>query len=179
MQVCLRNHKEVLIRKADGADAPALVNYFAGLAPETTRCYGPHGFDLKSVQAVLDSYPYNRCYIALDLQGHVVAYAVLRQGAIAEDSLRLQAYGIQSDPMLDCTYAPSVADAWQSSGLGSQMYAFLEADLRQAGFKRIILWGGVQATNLRARNFYTKYGFQFLGAFEHNGINHDMIRHLE
>ena len=58
------------------------------------------------------------------------------------------------------------------------MYKHIENDLRQKGVNRIVLWGGVQATNEKAVNFYKKHGFIELGHFEHNGSNVDMVKDL-
>jgi ribosomal protein S18 acetylase RimI-like enzyme len=77
------------------------------------------------------------------------------------------------------TFAPSVADAWQSEGLGSLMNQIIEADLKKRGIKHIILWGGVQATNEKAVNFYKKHGYRLIAHFQHDAKdNFDMVKQL-
>lgn len=77
------------------------------------------------------------------------------------------------------TFAPSVADAWQSTGLGSLMYNAIESELKEKGISKIVLWGGVQADNLKAVNYYKKLKYQFIDAFWHDGKNnYDMVKDL-
>jgi diamine N-acetyltransferase len=73
-----------------------------------------------------------------------------------------------------------VADAWQSSGLGSAMYSVIENDIRNnTAFKFIVLWGGVQAGNKKAIGFYEKHGFEHTGSFWYDGKdNDDMVKKL-
>ena len=80
----------------------------------------------------------------------------------------------------DCTMAPSVADKWQSRGLGSTFFQYVANQLKTAEkLERIILWGGVQSTNNKAIGFYRKLGFRVLGEFTHNGNNFDMALDLD
>ena len=74
------------------------------------------------------------------------------------------------------TFAPSVADAFQNSGLGSKMFSAILEDLKELSFKNIVLWGGVQATNTRAIHFYEKNGFTRIANFWYdNKDNIDMV----
>jgi len=104
-----------------------------------------------------------------------VAFSIIKRGYLEHDGYRLQSYGFVPDAITDCTFAPSVADHWQSLGVGNSLFHFLLADLKASGIKRIILWGGVQSDNQKAVNYYLKNGFIKLGQFEHNGLNDDMI----
>jgi ribosomal protein S18 acetylase RimI-like enzyme len=90
----------------------------------------------------------------------------------------LQSYGINPDSNTDCTFAPSVADEWQGIGIGNALFQFILTEIKELGIKRIILWGGVQADNDRAKNYYNKNGFKTLGQFEYNGLNYDMILNI-
>ena len=74
----------------------------------------------------------------------------------------------------DFTIAPSVADHYQSKGIGSKMLQFVIDDIKAKGAKRLVLWGGVQKTNVKAIRFYSKFGFNTLGEFDYNGLNLDM-----
>jgi hypothetical protein len=47
------------------------------------------------------------------------------------------------------------------------------------GIKTVILWGGVQATNTKAVNFYKKLGYRFIASFWHDEKdNYDMVKEL-
>ena len=106
----------------------------------------------------------------------VVAYAPVKRGYLEHDRLRLEAYGLSLNQHKDCTFAPSVADAWQGLGLGGKLFDFIQTELQVRGIKRVILWGGVQASNAAALRFYEKMGFRVLGGFEYEGKNWDMVK---
>jgi diamine N-acetyltransferase len=104
---------------------------------------------------------------------------LIKQGMIEWDMNRYLTRQQTYDYDSSVTFAPSIADAWQSSGLGMLMNNIIEEDLRKRNIKHIILWGGVQATNEKAVNFYKKLGYQFLASFWHDGKdNHDMVKQL-
>ena len=104
---------------------------------------------------------------------------LIRQGMIEADQQRYAERSQFFDPNTTVTFAPSVADAWQSSGLGMAMAAYIEEDVMSRGTRTIILWGGVQASNNKAVNFYKKRGYQFIASFWYDGKdNHDMLKEL-
>jgi GNAT superfamily N-acetyltransferase len=167
----------LIIRPFGLSDADDLADYFIGLSHETTRRYGPHPFDRATIVEIFSGNTGLLGYIAIEQDNQsIIAYSVIKYGVIHHDQVRLESYGLKINNQTDCTYAPSVADAWQSCGVGNLMFQFILDDLKSMGFRRIILWGGVQADNLKAVNFYRKNGFQEVGRFEHNGNNLDMIR---
>jgi GNAT superfamily N-acetyltransferase len=170
------NNRPVEVRPLNENDLDNLVIYLNKLKPETVKRFGPHGFDKQSVSELFLATDQYKGYIAIDTEtSEIVAYAVIKIGFLEHDSFRLQSYGITPDPVTDCTFAPSVADDWQSQGLGNLMFGFIVNDLKSIGIKRIILWGGVQGSNQRAVNYYLRNGFRNLGQFEYNGLNYDMI----
>ena len=166
----------VCLRRLCDSDTGHLCDYLQGLGAVTKSRFGPHGFDK---QSILDFYKQPNeylGYIGADvLSGTIIAYSVLKIGYLQHDSFRLQSYGLVPDHQTDCTYAPSVADLWQSCGVGNALFRYLLSDLQSKGIKRIILWGGVQSDNGKAISFYLKNGFKRLGRFEYNGSNDDMM----
>ena len=102
----------------------------------------------------------------------------LKKEYLEHDRQRLNSYGLQPDHQTDCTYAPSVADDWQGRWLGTTLFKYILSDAEKMNFRRIILWGGVQADNERAIRFYLHNGFTILGEFQYNGNNFDMIYNL-
>ena len=99
-------------------------------------------------------------------------------GFLEQDAARLQSYGLTLNHETDCTYAPSVTDRWQSLGIGNGLFQYILSELHLTPVKRIILWGGVQASNETAISFYRKKGFRILGTFDYNGGNYDMVMDL-
>jgi len=173
------NHRKVNIRKLETSDFDALILYFQNLSESTKKRFGPHAFDK---QTLIDLYAAPTDFIgfiAVETDtGIIVAYMIIKTDYLQHDSFRLQSYGLTPDHETDCTFAPSVADLWQSSGLGSAMFGYIIQYLKASGKSRIILWGGVQSNNEKAINFYKKHGFCVLGQFEYHGMNEDMIMDL-
>lgn len=159
------------------SDLPLLLDYLQQLSPATRKRFGPHPFD---EAAILRFYadPFDVWgFLAKSAEtGAIVAYAPVKRGYLEHDRLRLEAYGLSLNQHTDCTFAPSVADAWQGLGLGGQLFDFIQTELQVCGIQRMILWGGVQASNVPALRFYEKMGFRVLGAFEYEGENWDMVK---
>lgn len=181
MKLNLRNGRSVDVRLLQASDNEKLFEYFdQHFSKESKSRFGPHSFDRETINAICQN-PDREVtrYVALDEEGNIAAYMLIKQGMIEWDrdryAIRQQSY----DYNLSVTFAPSVADAWQSSGLGSLMNDIIENDLQKRNIKNIILWGGVQATNTKAINFYKKFGYQFIASFWHDEKdNHDMMKQL-
>jgi ribosomal protein S18 acetylase RimI-like enzyme len=179
--VALKNNSTINIRELQKNDEEQLFNYFSQLSTATRSRFGPHLFDRETVQHICSetSDDISR-YIALSEQQEIIAYLLIKIGMNEGEKYRLGQNNIAFDEPIFCTFAPSVADAWQSSGLGSAMYGEIENDIRNnTPFRFIILWGGVQARNARAIGFYKKQGFKQIGSFWYDGKdNYDMIKSL-
>jgi len=174
-----KNNREVELRKLRAEDLEELAAYLQNLSQETKSRFGPHGFEQEALKQVYIDSENFLGYIAKEISlRKIVAYIVIKKGILEHDRFRLESYGIQLDSETDCTFAPSVADEWQSQGVGLALYNFIINELKLKGFRRIILWGGVQAGNEKALGFYLKLGFKTLGQFEYNGWNYDMIKEI-
>lgn len=172
--------KKLQISQLHTKDFDKLLIYLNNLSVDTRSRFAPHLFDLVAIEQFYLPENNNIGYIITDIETKaIIAYSIIKLGYILKDKRRFEQIGIQLYPQTDCTFAPSVADAWQSKGLGKMMFDFLKIELQKQGFRRIFLWGGVQATNEKAINYYLKYNFEKIGSFENNGIdNFDMIMHL-
>jgi GNAT superfamily N-acetyltransferase len=173
------NNRKVNIRKLEISDFDTLIHYFQNLSESTKKRFEPHVFDKQTLFDLYASPGDFIGFIAIETDtGIIVAYTIIKTGHLQHDSIRLQSYGLIPDHDTDCTFAPSVADLWQSSGLGSAMFGYIIQYLKATGIIRIILWGGVQSNNEKAINFYKKHGFRSLGHFEYQGWNEDMVLDL-
>ena len=171
-----KNKRQILFQKLGSSDFEKLSDYLFKLSAETAKRFGPHGFDTNSIADIFRKPDNYMGFIALDTEtAEIIAYSIVKQGFLEHDSSRLRSYGLTLDSKTDCTFAPSVADAWQSQGVGNGLFQFVSSNLHSIGIKRIILWGGVQSDNNKAVGFYRKNGFATLGEFEYNGYNFDMI----
>ncbi len=170
-----KNKSTVLIRQLIVSDFSNLLVYLQELQPETRERFGPHLFNMKSIENLYHSDSYAG-FIALEKDsGNTIAYAILKKGYIEHDLSRLMNYGIVPNPSTDYSFAPSVADNWQSQGVGNALFQYILSVLLAEEARRIFLWGGVQASNQKALQYYRHLGFQTLGNFTHNGLNYDMV----
>ncbi len=173
------DNRQVFLRKLNSNDLDNLLSYLENLSMETKKSFGPHQFDKQSVIDFYDNPDIHLGYIAEAIDSNeIVAYFIIKLGYLESDYHRFFSYGIKLDNKADCEFAPSVADLWQSSGIGNKLFHFILSDLIIAGVKRIVLWGGVQADNERALNYYKKNNFVQAGQFYHNGENVDMFLNI-
>ncbi len=169
------------IRPLAPDDSARFGEYLCGLSEQTRSLYGPHAFDQETADAIcaaLDPSDILRMTASVPRAGRerTIAYMLLKLGVLADDAQRYERLSIALNPLLDATLAPSVADDYQSRGVGSLVMKHLLHVATVLGRKRIVLWGGVQARNARAVNFYTKWGFRKVGEFYAHGLdNFDMI----
>ncbi|GGD46253.1 hypothetical protein GCM10011514_07870 [Emticicia aquatilis] len=174
-------NKTMIVRQLESTDFDNLLFYLEKLSAATRSRFAPHAFDLPTIKLFYATESRNTGFIIDDSYSkEIVAYTIIKLGYVPKDKLRLEAYQFQLQPTTDCTFAPSVADAWQGKGLGNLLFDFIKNDLRNKGIKRVILWGGVQASNAKAINYYSKQGFRTIGKFVNKGIdNFDMVLELE
>jgi diamine N-acetyltransferase len=180
-KVTLPSGEKLILRLLRAQDDEKLLRYFAGLSDLTKSYFGPHPFDAATVREIvrsLDPFQMTRLIAATPADDAIVAYVLVWAGLVPEDAARYQAYRLPLSGETDCTLAPSVADAYQSVGLGNFLMEKALRIARQTGKKRMVLWGGVQVRNQRAVNFYTKFGFERKGEFDTEVKNLDMIRTL-
>ena len=175
----------VLFRPVLPGDATILGDYFLSLSEQTKQRYGPHRFDRETAEELIATtdHAHTLRMIATVPSGeteHVIAYIILIQGIREDDAARYELLNMPLNADTDCTLAPSVADVYQSKGLGTVLLKHLKLVARRLGRTRMVLWGGTQASNERAIHYYHKHGFQTVGEFQeppgHN--NYDMIMDL-
>lgn len=173
------NKSKILFSSFEPSYSDKLHSYFNSLNEETKSRFGPHPFTRESIDELAGNPEKYKMYIGVNSEDNsIVAYAIALFDWLESDTPRFLSYGITQQKG-DCTFAPSVADSWQSKGIGSDLFRFIVKDLKAyIQIKRIILWGGVQSGNYKALNFYKKHGFNTLGEFEHSGSNFDMILNL-
>lgn len=162
-------------------DEEMLARYFVGLGEETRRRYGPHPFTAEQAAKLCAELNYADTlrFLAVSTRSgapEIVAYFIVYLGPREGEIKRYSERGITLGSDV-CTLAPSVADAYQGLGLGSEVMRRVLDVMRRLGFRRMVLSGGTQATNDRAIHFYEKFGFRRVGDFVTPGPlnNHDMI----
>ena len=173
-----KNGSLVELKLLQANDLEKLVEFLQNLSPETKGRFAPHSFELHELEKLFRLEEYLMFIAKKKDTELVLAYFVVRKGVLDHDRPRLESYGLKIDTVSDCTFAPSVADSWQNQGIGNALFLFILNYLKSSGFKRIILWGGVQSSNAQAVNFYLINGFAELGKFEYYGWNYDMMKEI-
>ncbi|MFJ8849936.1 GNAT family N-acetyltransferase [Streptomyces sp. NPDC102437] len=92
--------------------------------------------------------------------GRIVGLLEFSLDLTPTDIARYQDAGIRLTGAADCRFGPTLADDYQDRGIGTLAFPLVTEVARLLGRTRIILWGGVQADNLRAIRYYEKNGFQ-------------------
>jgi ribosomal protein S18 acetylase RimI-like enzyme len=103
--------------------------------------------------------------IPAGMQEQVIAYFILQLSVFEGEIQRYAQAGISIDSQVDCLIAPSVADAFQSQGLGTPLMRHMFHVARRLGRKHMLLMGGVYEHNARAVHYYQKVGFKTVGTF--------------
>lgn len=180
---CLRTGESVSFRLLQRDDAQRLGRYFTGLSQATIARFGPHEFTYDMAAELCNRIGQETILRMVVLTGNageeaeIIGYFLLGCAVGRGDQERYRRYGISLDPLTDCEFAPSMADAYQNSGAGGVIFAKVAAVARLLGFRRMILMGGVYTTNGGAIRYYEKNGFHKMGVF-HEGTpkeSYDMI----
>jgi len=168
----LRDGRPATVRLVRPTDVEPLADYFTGLSERTRGFYGPHRFDRATAErlcAELDP-ARTRRYVAVLEEGTpdlaIIGYMILTREISSGDQARYASHG--PTLVLDrcASFAPSIADAYQEQGLGTQMAVQVLRYGVDWGLTQVILMGGVQARNGRARRLYERLGFRAVGTFE-------------
>ena len=182
--LALRSGAGAALRFLSDDDADLLGAYFATLSPRTRDFYGPHPFDQETADRVCletrtDTEAVRLVVTVSDGDGaRIIAYFIVGFRMQDSDRKRYAARGMPLDDRSDAYLAPSVADAYQDTGVGSAVMGHLVPWLRGLGRRRLMLLGGVQQGNERAIAFYRKWGLRIVGDFQTRKACYDMIAPL-
>jgi ribosomal protein S18 acetylase RimI-like enzyme len=163
-------NKNVSFRLLEQRDQQALYKYLNQLYPESKSRLGQHPFDCKTTSEICDDlYGDTIYFIAEDTHNNIIAYMLVRKGILDADKDHYHRYNIYFDEKQTATYASSVADDWQNSGVGTTMFQHILVELNNNGYKNLLLWSGVQTFNQRAVHFYSKHHYKKAGSFCYQG----------
>ena len=168
----LRDGRTAAVRLLRPIDVEPLAAYFLGLSERTRGFYGPHRFDRATAERLCaeEDSTRTRRYVAVLEDGtpaaEIIGYLILTREIAAGDLARYASHGPALDLDTCAALAPSIADAYQEQGLGTQMARHVLRCAVDWGLAQVILMGGVQARNTRARRLYERLGFRAVGAFE-------------
>ncbi|NLG27355.1 MAG: GNAT family N-acetyltransferase [Chloroflexi bacterium] len=182
-RVTLRDGRTALVRLLRPDDAAALTRLFEGLSAITRGYYGPHPFDRATAERLCaESGDVSRTarYVAVldegQLEAQIIGYMILTREIHPDDQQR---HGGALDLAHCASFAPCLADEFQSQGIGTQMAQWVLAQGHAMGLSEVILMGGVQARNVRAHRMYCRLGFRKVGEFWTHGaldlLNYSMV----
>lgn len=154
----------LVFRSLETADLEALRAFHAGLSPRT-REFWHRQVDARTLAAehcdAIDRF--DKLRLVAD-DGRMIEAVFELSFAIPDgDHQRFAAYGLRLDEKTDARIGPCVRDDEQGSGLAPRLLAETACIARREGRSRLILWGGVQHENHRARRFYEREGFSEVG----------------
>ena len=86
-------------------------------------------------------------------------------GIPAGDLARFHSYGIPLSESTDFRFGPCVRDELRGTGLANALMPLVVDVATFFNKSRILLWGGVFLSNIRAIRFYEKHGFRQAGEF--------------
>ena len=186
--VRLSTDQEVLIRLLRRDDGTVFGRYLVALAQQAREQLPPHRFDQDAAEAICadagDPHVLRTLAVVRDDAGQrVVGYFILRLGVSGPERARFANYRLVLDERTDCKLATSVAEDYRHQGVGKSMMEHALELARRVGRKRVLLAGGIQASNVHAIHFYTRFGFRVVGQFttvrgEAQVDNFDMILDL-
>jgi GNAT superfamily N-acetyltransferase len=167
---------QYIFRKLEKADSPLLATYFPGLSKETQSRFGPHPLTAEHAEKLcrLKQDSADRFVLLTESQDEIIGYFIVEYGDAPDEAKRYQAQGIDLNPKLDPTFAPSMADAYQNKSLASRVMPLVIDAVREKGARSLVLMGGTQESNHRAIAFYEKFGFKRYGGYQSDVYNHDM-----
>ena len=148
-------------------EAARLAEFLEGLSPQTRQFWITGGYDLAAAQEMCKAIArYDKLrFVAVQAGERIIALFEFSFDILPSDQMRFRVYGVELATVKDCRFGPCIADDYQGLGLGIQLFNHMVEIARLFGQRRIILWGGVHAENLRAIKYYEKLGFERVGSF--------------
>ena len=154
----------LVFRSLKTADLEALAAFYGGLS-QRTREFWHRQANARTLAAehcdAIDRFDKLRL-VAVDGM-MIVAVFELSFSIPDGDHERFAAYGLSLDEGTDARFGPCVRDDEQGSGLARRLLAETSRIASREGRSRLILWGGVQHENHRARQFYKRERFSEVG----------------
>ena len=154
----------LVFRPLATADVDLLASFYGSLSDRTRAFWHRDGDADTLARDHCDAInQFDKLRLVADDGSAIVAVFELSFSIPDGDHTRFAAYGVSLDERTDVRFGPCVRDAERGSGLASRLLAETARIARREGRSRLILWGGVQSDNRRARRFYEREGFSEVG----------------
>ena len=152
-------------------DEAPLRAFFEGCGEATSRFYDIPADRAQLATAHCESIArYDKLRLVLELAGGALAALFeFSTDLVDGDMERYRGYGLELHPGTDIRYGLCLRDVYQGRGIASCAHPHLMRVARKLGADRVILWGGVMASNQAALRFYRKHDFREAGFFAEEG----------
>ena len=164
----------LVFRSLEAADLEALEAFYGGLSARTRQFWHRQADARTLAREHCDAIDrFDKLRLVADDGTTIVAVFELSFSIPDGDHERFAVHGFRLDERTDARFGPCVRDDEQGSGLAPLLLAETARIAWREGRSRLILWGGVQHENHRARRFYERERFCEVGR---TGSTIDMIR---
>src|SRR3989344_2936936 len=166
--IVLRTNEVVVLRPLLTEDLDKLTEFLERLSIATRELSTFNSYDAETAKEfcnAINRYDKLR-FVVENSIGRIVGLLEFIFDIPEGDIERYAKNGIDLNSEFDCRWGPTLADDYQSKGLGSAVFPIIKEISMKFGKKRIILYGGVLTQNKRAIHYYEKFGFRKVGKFE-------------
>lgn len=178
----IQSGEKIILRPLSHFDIEKLTSFLENLSKETQRLSTFDSYDKTTATELCNAISkYDKLRFVLENQKQEIVGLLEFTLDIPQNVINQYTdYGLALDIDNTCRFGPTLADEYQSKGLGSLVFPYILQIAKLLDKKHIILYGGVFADNTRAINYYQKHGFKVAGKFKNEeGIgNFDMILSL-
>jgi len=159
--------EEITLRPLQQPDTQKLTTFLENLSLGTRKLSTFDSYDAVTAKELCDAISkYDKLRFVLENQDKEIIGLIEFTFDIPENVVeQYKGYGIDLDIDNTCRFGPTLADDYQSKGLGSLVFPYVIKIAELLGKKYIILYGGVFADNIRAIKYYEKHGFKVVGKY--------------
>lgn len=177
----VKNRKlgNLVLREINNSDSEQLGKFFDRLLESTRKLYGPHPLNSEEANTICNNYPESdKTRFILAYSNQIIGYFLFDFAQYPHEFDRYSKLGISLDFDVDPVFAPCIADNYQGMGLASDVMPHLLTWAKSKKLRSIVLMGGTQEPNERARKFYNKFGFKEYSRFftQINNVNNIDMR---
>lgn len=170
-----KDGQDFLLRLLNDQDAVALGAFFVELSEASRSRFGPHPLSSEYAQHLCEALADDSAQRWVIADGAaIVGYFIFERKILEPEYQRYYVQGVSLQAELDVILAPCIADDYQNAGLAMAAMQSLMTEFKRQGARSLVLMGGTQQSNHRARHFYQRCGFVEYGGFQTDVYNIDM-----